>query len=80
MRAGPIWNNRIPFAIVFLSVSLFFLARRRIQTTNAYRLSARACALASPPRVDERKEREREERREKWNKDGGIHTTSTFLV
>ncbi|TGZ36166.1 Uncharacterized protein DBV15_07235 [Temnothorax longispinosus] len=23
MRAGPIWNNRIPFAIVFLSVSLF---------------------------------------------------------
>lgn len=22
MRAGPIWNNRIPFAIVFLSVSL----------------------------------------------------------
>jgi len=23
MRTGPIWNNRIPFAIVFLSVSLF---------------------------------------------------------
>lgn len=23
MSAGPIWNNRIPFAIVFLSVSLF---------------------------------------------------------
>ncbi|KYN14889.1 hypothetical protein ALC57_12901 [Trachymyrmex cornetzi] len=23
MRAGPIWNNRIPFAIVFLSVYVF---------------------------------------------------------
>lgn len=40
MRAGPIWNNRIPFAIVFLSVSLFL---GPTMGTNAYRLPARVC-------------------------------------
>jgi len=35
MRAGPIWNNRIPFAIVFLSVSLFL---NPTMGTSAYRL------------------------------------------
>ncbi|KYQ50788.1 hypothetical protein ALC60_10112 [Trachymyrmex zeteki] len=40
MRAGPIWNNRIPFAIVFLSVSLFLCPT---MGTNAYRLPACVC-------------------------------------
>lgn len=40
MRAGPIWNNRIPFAIVFLSVSLFL---GPTMGTNAYRLPACVC-------------------------------------
>lgn len=40
MRAGPIWNNRIPFAIVFLSVSLFL---DPTMGTNAYRLPGCVC-------------------------------------
>lgn len=40
MRAGPIWNNRIPFAIVFLSVSL---SLDPMVDTNAYRLLAYLC-------------------------------------
>lgn len=40
MRAGPIWNNRIPFAIVFLSVSLFL---DPTMGTNAYRLLGCVC-------------------------------------
>lgn len=38
MRAGPIWNNRIPFAIVFLSVSLFLGPDDgyKLRTTNGY--------------------------------------------
>lgn len=41
MRAGPIWNNRIPFAIVCLSVSLFLDPTS--MSANAYRYS-RVCA------------------------------------
>jgi len=40
MRSGPIWNNRIPFAIVFLSVSLFL---GPTMGTNAYRLPSCVC-------------------------------------
>lgn len=60
MRAGPIWNNRIPFAIVFLSVSLFLGST---MDTNAYRLPACVCVRgykrACSQYVDGETERER---------------------
>lgn len=60
--AGPIWNNRIPFAIVFLSASLspsLFLVRRdgykrigypvrtRVVTDTRIRCAWRRCAAAT---------------------------------
>lgn len=68
MRAGPIWNNRIPFAIVFLSVSLFL---GPTMGTNAYRLPACVCVRgygrACSPYVDEERNGEKEK---VWRQEG----------